>query len=275
MVATLYLFACALAIGQPAAEASEWQLLPRLSRGHELVYRGSFSEEATGPQVQFLRSYRLENRIFVLEASPQELEIASLTIWKGRAAKPEASADLENSSVRLELGRVSGQGKVTGKGTASWLVPLDGPPIIESGAFVEVPRGRISIDQTWDVGEDTRPLRNWRMAAIETVNGTRCAKLVGSQQSEDWDHPRADSTAWRRSDTVWVAPRSGIALKLERTIERREPARSEATHRLVVKYELESSLQYPGQLYEDRRREIMQVISFADSVASLLPRAPH
>jgi peroxiredoxin len=42
---------------------------------------------------------------------------------------------------------------------------------------------------------------------------------------------------------------------------------------LVLKYELESSLQYPGQLYEDRRREITQAQTLADSVNALLPKA--
>jgi peroxiredoxin len=108
---------------------------------------------------------------------------------------------------------------------------------------------------------------------MEPVNGIRCIKLVGEQKSDDWDKPRADSTAWRRQDTVWLSPRGGFAQKVERTIERRDAAHRDVGHRLVVKYELESSLQYPAQLYEDRRKEITQIKSFSNTLAPLLPRA--
>jgi peroxiredoxin len=62
-----------------------------------------------------------------------------------------------------------------------------------------------------------------------------------------------------------------VAYRVERTLERREPAREEPSHRTVVRYELESSLQYPGQFLEDRRRDIVQAKAFADFLAPLLP----
>src|SRR5205085_1446607 len=96
-------------------------------------------------------------------------------------------------------------------------------------------------------------------------------KFEGVQQSDDWDRPRADRTAWRRLDVVWMMPKIGVAFRVERTLERREPARQEPSQRSVVRYELESTLQYPGQLFEDRRREILQARSFYESVLPLLP----
>jgi hypothetical protein len=96
---------------------------------------------------------------------------------------------------------------------------------------------------------------------------------VGVQQSDDWDQPRADRTAWRRTDTVWVAARLGLAYRVERVIERREPLRREPTHRSTTRYELESNIQYPGQLFEDRRREIQQARGFFQTAAPLLPKA--
>jgi len=94
--------------------------------------------------------------------------------------------------------------------------------------------------------------------------------LLGEQQSEDWDKPRADRTAWRRTDTAWLAPRAGIAYKFERVVERRDPARREATHKSVLRCELDSSLQYPGQLCEDRRQEIVRAHAFGEAAAPLL-----
>src|SRR5205823_2047045 len=78
------------------------------------------------------------------------------------------------------------------------------------------------------------------------------------QKSDDWDRPRADRTAWQRLDHIWVAAGTGLTYRVERVIERREPARLEPTQRLTMRYELESQLVYPGRLYEDRLRDINQ-----------------
>jgi peroxiredoxin len=58
---------------------------------------------------------------------------------------------------------------------------------------------------------------------------------------------------------------------VERVIERREPAHLSPTQRSVARFELESSLQYPGQLYDDRQREILLARDLYASVAPLLP----
>jgi peroxiredoxin len=102
------------------------------------------------------------------------------------------------------------------------------------------------------------------------VGGVNCLKLTGSQQSNDWDKPRADHTAWRRTDTVWLIPRLGVAQKVERVIERREPARKDPSRRYTVTYDLDSSLQYPAQLFEDRRNEITQIHSLGQAAAPFL-----
>ncbi|OAI45405.1 hypothetical protein AYO44_12940 [Planctomycetaceae bacterium SCGC AG-212-F19] len=270
MATTLYLFACALAIGQPpAADAADGPLMVRLARGQELYYRGSYTEESGNAGVQFQRSYRLENRVFVLNALPDgSADIACFTLWKSKTA-PEARAEAATSSVR----RVDKYGKMTPNGDANWLIPLDGPPTLESGMFVPRPARRLSADEKWDIPEQGRPARAWHVAGSEPIDGLRCLKLVGVQQSEDWDTPRGDRVAWRRQDTLWLSPRGGYAVKVERVVERREPARREASQRLVVKYELESPLQYPGQLFEDRRREITQIQAFQEGLAPMLRRA--
>jgi hypothetical protein len=276
MLATLCVCCCVLATAQ-TADRSEWQLAPRLGRAQELVYRGSFTEEAFGSGVQFSRTYRLETRALVLEAPPQGLEVALLTVFKlqpagGPRVGSPPGEDTGVCAARLELARVDAQGRVTPVDPgASLAVPLDGLPTVECGAFIEVPRGSVGAGRAWEVAEDGRPPRAWKTAGTETVNGISCLKLVGVQQSDDWERPRADRTAWRRQDTVWVSPRLGVAYRVERIIDRREPAHNEPTLRSVSRYELESSLQYPAQLFTDRRREIVQARSFAESAAPLLP----
>jgi hypothetical protein len=272
MAANLYLVACALVAAQ-VAEPTEWLLAPRLGRGQELVYRGSYAEQAAGQGVQFSRSYRLESRVFVLDTPPRSLEVALQTILKLRMARGERGDEPEPSSVRLELAHVDLQGRITADPGIALAAPLEGPATVECGAFVEVPRGRVGLKQVWEVLEPNRPARGWRVLGVEIVNGTSCLKLEGLQQSEDWDSPRADRTAWRRRDTVWLNPRLGVAYRVERTIERREPAHRDPTQRSIAQYELQSNIQYPGQLFEDRRCEILQAQKLNEAIAPLLPDA--
>ncbi|HEV3255989.1 MAG TPA: redoxin domain-containing protein [Gemmataceae bacterium] len=273
MVTTLCLFTCALATAQAGSD-TEWLLVPRLSRGQELVYSGSFTEEFVAKGVQCHASYGLENRVFVLETQAQGVDVALFTVLKFQETRArvagEATAGPQPWSVRLELAHVDLQGKVTAAAGAPLPVPLEGPATVECGVFVEMPHSRAGPGKSWDVAEDDRPPRTWRAAGTEAVNGTRCLKLVGVQQSPDWDRGRADQTAWRRQDTVWLTPGTGIACRVERIVEQREPARQEATQRSVTRYDLKESLVYPGQLCEDRSREIKQARTFMEMAEPLL-----
>lgn len=271
MLATVCLISVALAPAQPVG-GSDWLLVPHWSRGQELVYQGSYKEEALGKGVQFSRAYQLQLRVFVLEKGPQGGEFALLTALKQRrrTAVRDDDATAEPSSVRLDFARTVATGRLTNPSGGPLLVPLQGPPTVECGSFLEFPNRRLAVGQKWEVTEEGRPPRTWTIAGLESVNGTSCLKLTGVQQSEDWDHPRADRTAWRRLDVVWLAPRFCIAQRVERTLEQREPARTETTSRTITHYELDNTLVYPNQLFEDRYREIVQARSFAETAEPLL-----
>ncbi|MFO0842828.1 MAG: redoxin domain-containing protein [Gemmataceae bacterium] len=277
MVATFWLLGWVLAPAQtppcpaPTATAirSDWVLTPRLTRGQELVYRGTYSEEATGARVEFQRGYRFEARYFVLETPPRGADVAAMTALHSRAPRP-ANAKPDSGAASIRLGRltVDLQGRINS--AAALGVPLEGPPTLEVGGFVEAPRGKLAAQQGWDTADAGRPPLSWRVVGTESVAGQLCAKLVGVQQSDDWDRPRADRSGWRRQETVWVAVRTGIALRVERVIEHHEPARAEVSRRSVLRYELETGLQLPGQMALDRRQEIQQALSFQESAAPLL-----
>jgi peroxiredoxin len=276
MAATLYLIGCVLATAQtpPAAvppRGGDWVLMPRLSRGQELVYRGSYTEQARGGHLQFNRAYRLETRVFVLDTPPRSAEVALLTVLKHRDLQTGAdnATGTPAASVRLERGQVNLQGHFTAPGLRL-AVPLEGPPLLECGAFLETPPGRVGLEQTWDVAEPGRPLQVWRNTGTDMVNGTLCLKLVGRQQSDDWDRPRADRTAWRRTDVVWYAPRMGVAYRVERLIERRTPADAEPSQQGKLRYELDSSFILAGATAEERRREINNALAFRDALTPLL-----
>jgi peroxiredoxin len=257
------------AVSPPLREAAEGIPVPRLSRAMELLYRGAFTEESTSSGVQFSRAYRLENRVLVLETTPRGAEVAFLTSLRMRNA-PGAHGDESPASVRLEIAHVDPQGRVIAEKGTSLAIPLEGPPPVECGAFVEMPRHRPRAGQPWDVSEDDRPARTWQLAGTETVNGTSCLKLVGVQQSDDWDRPRADRTAWRRQDTVWLSPRLGVAYRVEREVLRRQPARDEPHHRALLRYELDYNLPYTRQLFDDCLDEIYKSRSFLETAAPWL-----
>ena len=271
MVASFYLLGCMLATAQPAT-GGDWMVETRLNRSQELIYRGSYSETAHGPRVECDRAFRVETRLFVLDTQAKGVEAAVMTILKPRDNRPAppGAADTGIYSVRLEHVRIDTQGKLTPDTGVSLSLPLDGVPFLECGAFVEVPRGRLSVDQTWQVAEDNRPPRTWRVAGTEQANGVSCLKLVGTQQSDDWEHPRADRAAWRRTETVWLAPKAGYAQRVERVLERIEPGSPEPNLKSVLRYELESSFTYPSTHADDRRREITQALAFRDAVAPFL-----
>jgi peroxiredoxin len=277
MLATLCLVTGIFASGQ-AEGTSEWLVVPRLSRGQELVYWGTYAEEALGRGAKFARHYQLETRVLVQETHSDGAQVALFTAVKFQGPPPLCISpqsrgeiqrgDNEPRSARLEPARIDLQGRVLAERGGSLAVPLEGPPTLETGVFLEFPNGRVGPEKTWEVMEEGRPPRTWKVVGTEPINGVLCLKLTGIQQSADWDYPRADQTAWRRQDTVWVSPGAGFASRLERVIERREPTRKEPSQRLVINYHLESSLVYPGQLLDMRRQEIVLVENYSQAAES-------
>jgi peroxiredoxin len=292
MVATFWLLGCVLATAQAPARPAptgtvvrgDWVLTPRLGRGQELTYRGSYTEQAgTGlgggnipapsSRVQFQRAYRFETRYFVLDNPPRGVRMAAFTVLQDRTARPlKTGVRVEpiSSSVRLERLDIDLQGKVQADPAVSLTVPLDGPPMLEVGAFIEVPRAKAALEKGWQTTEAGRPSMAWRIAGTETIDGHPCVKIVGVQQSEDWDRPRGDRGSWRRQDTVWIAPRSGLSARVERVIEQREPAHRETTRKSILRYELDTTLALPPQLALDRRQEVLLTLSYRDAAMPML-----
>lgn len=270
MNATLYIMASAVLVGQ-VADRGGWQIAPQLFPGLELQYSGSYTEEAISPGVQFQRAYRLQSTVFVLEASKDGWDVLLMTELGLKNSRAEDTGPKQfPSSTRMELVRVDRNGRILRKDGKALATAPSGPPTVETGAFLELPAYRIGLNQLWETAEPGRPPRAWQVQGAETCSGTTCVKILGQQQTEDWDQPRADHTAWRRRESLWVAPSLGIAYRVERTVERREPARRDPSFRSTVKYEIESRLRYPGKLYDDRCDEIRKGLKFQDEALPLL-----
>ncbi len=272
MVKSICMLACSLTLGQ-LVERGDWQLSPQLARGQELVYTGIYLDETLAPNVRHQKSYHLETTLFVLDAVKQSANVAIMTALAEHDNRPTPSGALPAAgpaSVRLGLATVDQQGQLRSLDNKPWRIAIDGPATLEFGFVVEVPLLPVGKNAVWDVNEDDRPARTWQVAGTEACAGVTCVKLIGTQQSHDWDHPCADRTAWRRKDIVWLAPQLNVALKVERTIERRDPAHTQPTHRATVRYELESKLRYPGKMFDDRKHEIEAIRKLHDEAAPML-----
>jgi peroxiredoxin len=269
MVANLLFLTCAfLGFQEPAS--GQPQNIIHLQRGHELYYRGLFTEEAMNSTVQFRRTYAMDMRALVLDVGAKGFDLAFLTTVK-KQNSPGDRREQGVCSVRLELGQVDPTGRITLHNPQDFLIPLDGPNTFETGVFVEFPEGPLKPQQWWRVGEEMRPERTWRYLGIEEVHGFGCIKVEGVQQSDSWAKPRADRPAWRRKDIVWISRKWGIATRIDRTIELREAAHVEATQRCRVFYDLQGPIPYSAQLFEPMKKEIVQALAFAKQAAPLLP----
>jgi hypothetical protein len=256
---------------------TDWQLAPQFSRAQELLYHGTVRDESLS-RVQYApKQYRLEVRALVLDVRREGAEVAFLTTLQqhGNLGKRERPDGGEPVSARLERALVDAQGNLRSLGKSGHSHSLDGPSTWEAGFFLEVPRQGVPANGTWLVEEPGRPACHYRLIGPENVLGVPCVKLVVRQQSEDWDKPRGDSTAWRRTETIWILPASGLAQKVVREVERREPAHTEPTSRIVTEYQLLKEARFENFVFQEQLREISQIQKFRDELDELLPEAPQ
>ncbi len=278
MGATIWLLGCILAPAQPPAppprpRGPEHAIATRLERGLELVYRGTFREQSSSAGVKHQRSYRVEARFLVLDATAAGADIAALTLVQDRSSissRPGVKEERAPASARLERLKADPLCKLSGAGRT--LVPIDGPPTLEVGPLVQVPSARVRGGQGWEVREEGRPAIAWMAATpVEMIDGRNCAKLTAVQQSDEWERPRADRGAWRRLETVWFDLRNGVVFRVERVIEQREAARREVSQSSTLRLDLESNARQPAYLTDAARVEIGKALAFREQAAPLVP----
>lgn len=252
----------------------EWQAPLRLTTALENVYRGTVNEECFTPQTQYARSYRLESRVLVLEPLQDGWELAFLTTLREKDAPARGNGTLNRDSAiaasRLAKGRVDSLGHLETDQPGASSLRGPGVSLHETGMVVDLPPGKLRPGEPWETQKGDGPATRWEVKGREILQGTACVVLTGEQKTDTWEKPRADRGAWKRVDKVWVNQRTGLAAKVERTIEKREPARQDIAERTVVRYELDSSVQYPAPLYEDRLKDVEQTLKLASASEPLL-----
>ena len=129
----------ALVVGAPPSEGSDVPL--RLEKGQEFVYRGVYTETNRRPGAVPTRRFDMESYVFILNTGSAGADAAFLTVQRpakigGQEIPPAA---------RLELARVEGPGRIKfSHKSLSPRIPPEGPPNLETRAFVELPVGGVA-----------------------------------------------------------------------------------------------------------------------------------
>ncbi len=233
------------------------RIQPDWAAGMEWLYRGQITENFQSGQAEYARAYRLEARALALGNRQGNRTVAILTQLREKDAGRKNSGD-QTATTILNVCTVNELGRLQEQEQSNQALPSGGL-MVERGMFLEVPPGGIALGDVWETSEPGQPPTRWSAVGRETVQGVPSLKIEGEQMTPEWRLPRADRTAWHRTEIVWLGLRNGVATRVERTIERREPAREATSQKCVVRYDLDSSIQYPASLLAERVRDIDQV----------------
>ena len=256
--------------GQPAGGSDRVvRIRPELPPGTEWLYRGQVTENYQSGQAEYSRAYRLETRALALGDRQGKRTVAILTQLREKENSRAINGQSPAATTSLKLCGVDELGRLQDT-SADVGISLAAHAMTESGMFLEVPPGGITLGDLWETTESGMPVARWRATGRETVQGIPCLRIEGEQANAEWQLPRADRAAWRRVETIWLGLRNGVAARVERKLERREPARDATSETRVVRYELDSSIQYPASLLADRTRDIDQAWNLSRAAAPLL-----
>src|SRR5262249_48144016 len=123
-------------VGAPPGEGSEVPLA--VEKGQEFVYRGIYAETNNRSGLAGTRRFEIEAYVFVLNTGTNGTDAAFLTVLRpakqgGQETPPTA---------RLELAKVDGAGRIRfSRKSTGPRIPPEGPPALETRAFVEMPHG--------------------------------------------------------------------------------------------------------------------------------------
>ncbi|HVK11466.1 MAG TPA: hypothetical protein VM597_22035 [Gemmataceae bacterium] len=272
---TQTLLLAALGVGAPPEAAG-----PRLEKGLELRWAGTFTEAGFRPGVRSLKTYDVEARFLVLETGDFGSDGAIATrITLRPDRKP---ADVPAPVVRLELVRIDPHGRVQilpspldtdnpSPKVRPWpAVAVQGLPSPEAGMFAEFPDKPLKPGVVWSREDEDRPVVSWKVADATSYRGQLGFKVVGEQKTDGYFAEHVRQPEWRRQETLTVLPANGFASRFERVIERRDPEAQELAYRSVLKLEVSGRVVYSGRLLEERKDEVVQAAAFGAALDRLL-----
>jgi hypothetical protein len=244
-----------------AAQSEPAQLIPlRLQREQEMVYRGSCTEIVEQPGKRTSYVWEVQHCVLIRNVGPRGIEAAFLTIQR---APPQAGKSAETTAL-LEEGTIEPTGKIVFRPRPNALprIPLNGPPNLEVAAFVEMPKTGLNGKLDWEIVAENQYPQNWKVQDVKDYpGGGRCVVMIGEQHTPEWKN--AAGAAWWRQDTVWLDLNCGYAIKIDRTVRRREEVEAGqlyTTTRTVVKLDNNVPTPCPGGLFRDRLEAIKRTM---------------
>ncbi len=251
------LFLSILLLGDPVVTLP----LPQWKIGQEYLYRGTIKETNLGQSIQLLNQFHLELRVIVLSIKGKSAEVICCTKLVQQGI-PKIEQAL---SVNLVRANIDEGGKISSCSAPSGMsLIVDGPATWENGFLLPVPAEPQRPGSSWEVAESARLPRRFTWLPPEEF--PTHIMIKGEQQSIDWEHPRGDSAAWRRTEKLTFTPKATLPTKVERTIERRAPAHQQITGRIVTEYELVRLEVIAGPLFDERKQDIQQIKLFQEEV---------
>ncbi|HEX3147223.1 MAG TPA: hypothetical protein VHR66_04025 [Gemmataceae bacterium] len=245
---------------------------PRLEKGLEVRWAGSFTEASFRPGVSSLRKYDVDTRLFVVNTGDYGAEAILFTRV---FLKPDRkTVETPGGVVRLDLVRIDPMGKVQilpspadpdnpePRARAWPQVQLQNLPVHEAGLFFEYPDKPLKIGTTWAREDAGRPIINWKVAGNDSFNAQPAFKIVAEQKTTGYYSDRIRLTEWRKQETLTVVPTHGFAARFERIIEKRDTEAEELSFRSVLTLEQQGRMVYPGRRYDWYREEGLHAAAF-------------
>jgi hypothetical protein len=236
-------------------------LTPQWKQGQEFLYRGSVKEEDLTQASSLINEYKLEVRALVLSINDGTAEVAfSTKLTHGNTDRAQ------ESSIDLTVAMIDRSGKITSTTHPHGIIlPTERPATWEHGWVLNVSSPEVTSRTTWEIAQVGRLPCHYKVRSISDAE----IIIQGDQHSFDWESPRGDSTAWKRSETLTFDGKTSYPQKVIRLIERRAPAHQRITSRLVTEYELVSTQVLDGPNLAAYQRDILQIRTFQQQLQAL------
>lgn len=278
---------CGMILGSDPIAGAKPSVTVRLDPRQELVWGGSYSEQTNRSGVKAQQRFDFEARLLVLKTDAAGTEAALLTTF--RSQTPNGKEAAPAPVCQLDLVHISPGGTVSLLNPVAWYegrkaeyrprptLPIDELPTEEVGMFLEFPPGELVENRVWDTAEPNRPFRAWKIDGTEQPRGACCYRVRAEQESDDWGKGASPGQSFRLSETVLLSRDTGVACKVDRVIESKDPNSPDVTFRTELKYEQNQRSRLTGEGFRERYEEIRQIIYTQlslDQLAPLIGREP-
>ncbi|MBL8825323.1 MAG: redoxin domain-containing protein [Planctomycetia bacterium] len=239
-------------------------LAPRWKAGQEFLYQGTVTETSKSTSSQGNKEYKLELRILVTRILGNSAEIICCTrLFETGILRPEDALSIHLTHAIIDhLGHITSCNAPTGKS-----IRVDGPATWENGFLVPLVPPKSLFITDWESPESGRLPRRFNWS--KSLQNNEADQVNAVQESIDWQRPRADTTAWKRSDSLTFSRPATLPNTVERLIIRRAPAHQDITSEIKTSYTLVSSELLQGPRFEERLADIYKIKSLQETIQQL------